>query len=57
MEGTVTIDLKSFNNLIRSANKLIDIENLLNIELGGVEITAEQAVEIIDRLTRIVFDI
>ena len=57
MEATVTLDLKSFEALRAKANKLIDIENLLNIELGGVEITPEKADEIITRITRIVFDI
>jgi hypothetical protein len=57
MDGTVTISIKLFDNLRARANKLTDIENMLNVELGGMEITAEQAVEIIDRLTRIVFDI
>ena len=57
MEATVTLDLKTFDNLRAKANKLIDIENLLNIELGAVEITSEKADEIITRITRIVFDI
>ena len=57
MESTVTLELKTFDNLRARANKLIDIENLLNIELGGMEITSEKADEIITRITRIVFDI
>lgn len=57
MEATVTLELKTFDNLRARANKLIDIENLLNIELGGMEITSEKADEIITRITRIVFDI